>query len=288
VLRALEKVGLRTTEVLYKMRNWYQWVRQSQEEEEKTRENEQKKVKKEAALFKRQRNEIQRRMRQLRAEEDARRQEEFLEKAFQERKVQDEDWDPMNYVTEDERGTYIGLIKYFLWLDNELGEELSGEDEGHKKVPQDMISSENSHEDIVQQGETSKAGVQESTPIQGDQANRDANREAAASTKKSKKKKRVKKASHATTSHMAEIDSNASTKRGDQESLPEGASRSQEVKNKTSTSSERMFVKVTPKDPQKQREKEPDIALIESREEVRRRLVEGVKIDLQEGPIMLM
>lgn len=83
VTKALERIDTQTTAVLYRKRKWFQWVKQCQEEDEKTRENEKKKIRREAALFRRQAKEIQRRMRELRAKEDALQQEQFLEQAYQ-------------------------------------------------------------------------------------------------------------------------------------------------------------------------------------------------------------
>ncbi|PGH07906.1 hypothetical protein AJ79_06113 [Helicocarpus griseus UAMH5409] len=114
---ALERVTRRTAEVLYMKRKWFQWTRKCQEEEEKTRENEKKKIKREAALFRRQMKEVDRRMRELRIREGKRQQDNFLQKAYEERLAQDaESWDPIEDVLDNERGTYIDLIEHFLWL----------------------------------------------------------------------------------------------------------------------------------------------------------------------------
>lgn len=116
----------RITEVFYQERKWFKWTRECQDEEEKLRENEQKKIKREAGLFRRQAKELEVRMRELRAMEDARRQEEFLEKTYQDNFASrlntaddDSDWDPIEDIIENERGTYIQLIRHFLWLEEQ-------------------------------------------------------------------------------------------------------------------------------------------------------------------------
>lgn len=119
VVRVLERLERRVSEVLYKKQKWFKWVRQCQDEEETARENEQKKIKKEAALFKRHIKEVQSRMRELRAKEDLKRQETYLEEVYNSRLSEEEqeaDWDPIEDVIEDERGNYIDLIKHILLL----------------------------------------------------------------------------------------------------------------------------------------------------------------------------
>ena len=126
VLRALERLERRTADILYKKQQWFNWVRNLEDEEEANRENEKKKVKKEAALFQRHWKEVSARMRELRAKEDAKRQAEYLEQAYHERtsqhKVDEDDeeaWDPIEGVIEDQRGNYVELIRHFLWDEQE-------------------------------------------------------------------------------------------------------------------------------------------------------------------------
>ena len=119
VLRALERLERRTAEVLYKKNKWFSWVRQVQDLEEAQRESEKKRIKKEAALFKRHAKDRQLRMRDLRAKEDAKRSEAFLEEAYKERMSEEEEnahWDPIEDVIEDERGNYVNLIKHILLM----------------------------------------------------------------------------------------------------------------------------------------------------------------------------
>ena len=85
VLRALERVVKRTAEVLYAKEKWFQWVEEVQHQEESKREKEAKKVKLEAAMFKRHWKKMQNRLRTQREKEEKQRQEAFLETVYQER-----------------------------------------------------------------------------------------------------------------------------------------------------------------------------------------------------------
>jgi hypothetical protein len=152
VLRALERLERRTADVLYKKQQWFNWVRNLEDEEEAHRENEKKKVKKEAALFQRHWKEVSARMRELRAKEDAKRQAEYLEQVYHERTSQhnvDEDdeeaWDPIEGVIEDQRGNYVDLIRLFLWDEQE--KQRATEAEGAKDSA--TISSQPPHDDVV-------------------------------------------------------------------------------------------------------------------------------------------
>jgi hypothetical protein len=152
VLRALERLERRTADVLYEKQQWFNWVRNLEDEEEAHRENEKKKVKKEAALFQRHWKEVSARMRELRAKEDVKRQAEYLEQAYHERASQhnvDEDdeeaWDPIEGVIEDQRGNYVELIRHFLW---DLQEKPKAtEAEGAKDSA--TISSQPPHGDVM-------------------------------------------------------------------------------------------------------------------------------------------
>ncbi|QDS75109.1 hypothetical protein FKW77_007267 [Venturia effusa] len=120
VIRALERLEKRTAEVLYKKQKWFKWVRQCQDDEEKQAENEKEKIKREAALFRRQWKQIECRMRALRAKEEQKQQDAYLDKAYEERMLESDDagesdWDPIEDFMDDKRGTYIDLIRHFLW-----------------------------------------------------------------------------------------------------------------------------------------------------------------------------
>ncbi|KAI0485340.1 hypothetical protein GGR56DRAFT_70131 [Xylariaceae sp. FL0804] len=124
VLRALEALEKRTAQVLYEQEKWFDWVRNVQMIEETRREKEAKKVKLEAAMFKRHWKKMEVRLRAKREKEEKRRQDAFLESAYQERmnapRDTDEDaemWDPIEDLVEDEHARYVDLIKHFLWLE---------------------------------------------------------------------------------------------------------------------------------------------------------------------------
>ena len=155
VLRALERLERRTADILYKKQQWFNWVRNLEDEEEAHRENEKKKVKKEAALFQRHWKEVSTRMRKLRAKEDAKRQAEYLERAYHEMASQrgvDEDdeeaWDPIEDVIEDQRGNYVELIQHFLWDEQKKQKATEAEGEGAKDSA--TISSKPPHDDAVE------------------------------------------------------------------------------------------------------------------------------------------
>jgi hypothetical protein len=92
VLRALERLEKRTAEVLYEKEKWFKWVRDVQHEEEATRDKEAKKAKLEAAMFRRHWKKMEIRLRAQWEKEEKRRQQAYLEAVYQER---------MNAMTEN-------------------------------------------------------------------------------------------------------------------------------------------------------------------------------------------
>ncbi|KAF2638583.1 hypothetical protein P280DRAFT_471187 [Massarina eburnea CBS 473.64] len=122
--KALERVGKRGAEVMYKQKEWLGWVKHCQEEEETQRENESKKVKLESSLLKRHQKELQRHQRAMKAKETKKREEKYLQKAYEQRlsempDEEQEEWDPMHDVFGYERDNYVDLIKFFLMLKDE-------------------------------------------------------------------------------------------------------------------------------------------------------------------------
>ena len=121
VLRALERLERRTAEVLYEKQKWFKWVRQCQDTEEAHRDKEQKKVRQEAQMFRRHQQEMQVHAAEVKAKERARREEAELDEAYLERMSEQEledleaEWDPIEEVIHDERGTYVDLIKHLLF-----------------------------------------------------------------------------------------------------------------------------------------------------------------------------
>jgi hypothetical protein len=117
-MQALQRVERRTAEVLYQRRTWFKWVRNQQNEEETRRENEKKRVRHEAALFKRHWAQVKQHIKEMRMKEDLKRQEEYLEEAFKARMSLEEDnvWDPIEDVVVDEHGSYVDMLKLFLFM----------------------------------------------------------------------------------------------------------------------------------------------------------------------------
>lgn len=79
-------------------------------------------VKKESRLFARHWKEVQARLARKKRNEDVKRQEAFLDEAHKERLAQmseeegDEGWDPIEDAVEDERDSFVDLMKRLLWL----------------------------------------------------------------------------------------------------------------------------------------------------------------------------
>ena len=121
-LRALERLERRTAEFLHARQDWFKWVRERQDEEEAAREKESEMVKKEARLFARHWKDVQARLARKKQEEDVKRQEVYLDKAYKERLAQmseddaDDSWDPIEDAVEDERENFVDLMKRLLWL----------------------------------------------------------------------------------------------------------------------------------------------------------------------------
>lgn len=122
-LQALCRVEKRTARVLYQKEQWFSWVRKIQEEEEAIGETEKKKVKLEAALFQRHWKQMQARLQLKRQKDEKKLQDAYLEDAFRERMAMsadelndDETWDPIEDMAQDERNRYVDLIEHFLWM----------------------------------------------------------------------------------------------------------------------------------------------------------------------------
>ena len=153
VLRALGRLERRRGDVLFKEQKWFNWIRDCQDEEESRKDKESVKVKREAAFFKRHQKEVELRMKKSRDKERARQQDVFLEQAYQERLAQlddDEDWDPIEDVVENERANFLDLIRHFLWQDaptkNEGPTESGGESK-HSIIADTTIKSSNAQRD---------------------------------------------------------------------------------------------------------------------------------------------
>ncbi|XPS80532.1 hypothetical protein M3J09_012484 [Ascochyta lentis] len=123
--KALEKLGKRAATVMYEQKQWFDWVKETQEQEEKQGETESRKVKLESLLFQRHQKELKRQQLRMRAKEDQKQQEQYLDETYKQRlsdmsEEEQDDWDPIKDVYGYERDNYVELIKYFLMLqDNE-------------------------------------------------------------------------------------------------------------------------------------------------------------------------
>ncbi|KAL9095335.1 MAG: hypothetical protein Q9165_002206 [Trypethelium subeluteriae] len=122
-LRALESIERRLVEVIYKQQKWVDWVRQCQDEEDQQKDNEKQKIKKDAALFKKHQKEIDTRREQTKKVELAMMQDRFLDQAYQERVAEmSEDelskWDPIEDFIENERSSFVDIVKRLLWLED--------------------------------------------------------------------------------------------------------------------------------------------------------------------------
>ncbi|KAI1134852.1 hypothetical protein F5Y05DRAFT_192827 [Hypoxylon sp. FL0543] len=253
VLRALERLETRTAQVLYEKEKWYDWVREVQQEEEATREKESKKVKLEAAMFKRHWNKMQARLRAQREKEEKRRQDAYLEAAYQERMsaLDSEDdaemWDPIEDVVEDERSRYIDLIKHFLWMD-----VLSDIDENENPSQKPVDSSGPS-------ADTEKPAIPEEKQ-----------------PKKSKKKSKSKATKGAGAS--------SSTK-----SQKATSSQNKQANQSGTTGQNRIMQMIEGEAKLEGEHSEPDKTNIETETEMRKRLKEGVEknYDDIEGPMVV-
>ncbi|KAK3990144.1 hypothetical protein QBC44DRAFT_72016 [Cladorrhinum sp. PSN332] len=235
VVKALENLEKRTAEVLYEREKWFDWVREVQSTEDQNRDKEQKKIKLEAALFRRHWREMQARQAAARKKEEQKRQESYLEKAWQERLASEpewetcsegddgEQWDPIEDVFEDDRGRYLDLIRHFLWMEAAAVVE--------KAVPEESAP----------------------PPPPPTQDHADEGKEAAATPQKKKKTRGGKKKKKPTVQDAAEAEEK---KTGDGKARPQ---------------------------------QEPDKSRIESKEDIRTRLREGIEKDYSHttGPMLV-
>jgi hypothetical protein len=122
--KALEKLGKRAAALMHQQKQWYDWVKKAQDDEEKNGETESKKVKLESLLFRRHQKEITRHQREMKAKENKKRQEEYLNQVYTQRlsemsEDEQDEWDPIQDVYGYEKDNYVDLIKFFLMLEDE-------------------------------------------------------------------------------------------------------------------------------------------------------------------------
>lgn len=248
---ALQRCYQRMAHLAYEKQKWFQWAKECQTEEDQQRENEQKKIKREAALFRRRAKELERYMRQRRAKEDARRQEEFLQRAYEQSMAErsaeedngdDEDWDPIGEVLEDERDTYIALIKFCLWIDTHDEDDNAAEPSTYSAVLNSTTSTS------LESDALKPPTVVTNEPSKSQ------------SSKKNKKGKGKNKKPP-----QGVIEDQAISMTVSQERRSQEAQGAQPILVPTGRHNKRP-------------EKEPDMAQIESRSDMRSRLIEGKKI----------
>ncbi|KAM7183928.1 hypothetical protein V8F20_012427 [Naviculisporaceae sp. PSN 640] len=274
VTKALESLERRTAQILYRREKWFEWVREVQDDQDTNREKEQKKIKLEAALFKRHWREMEDRLKAAREKEEKRRQEAYLEEVWKERMQQrldsgeetdsGEDFDPIDDVYEDDRARYIHLIRHFLWM---------GDGQGDEKEKEDVLPGLESTKGTVEEAVTEKAKGENGVGHGGGGAEKGAGKgapgkvdEATATPGQAGKKKKKggkKKKAGSSDVVMGNTGSNAPP------SLVSAGKANQ----------------VT----QREAAREPDKGMIESREDIRKRLKEGVEKDYShvDGPLLV-
>lgn len=171
VLRALERLQRRTAEFLNSKAKWFSWVREQQDHEEGTREKEVEKVQREARMFKRHQAILQARLERQRKREAAKMQDAFLKLAHSERQAaesdgfgsdDDEEWDPIEDVLEDERGQFVDTMRRLLWLEVPVADIDSADN------PPQTGSTNGAHQetgDSNNAGAQAEGGAQKSTAV---------------------------------------------------------------------------------------------------------------------------
>lgn len=131
------RVCRRTTDVRHSQKKWYTFVKERQDVEDAVQEKEVVKIKKEAQLLKRYMKEMEVRMRRKKQREEKKKQDAFLDQAYEERMRQDgeplgessEEWDPIEDILKGEREDLVALMYKLLWL--EMSQQ-SGEPEPYE------------------------------------------------------------------------------------------------------------------------------------------------------------
>ena len=186
-------------------------------------------------------------MRRIRAKENAQRQEEYLEQAYQENLANrtddsdDDDWDPIEDIIENEHSTYVELIRHFLWTDLQDEEDVL---DVSASAPA-SIPPTTAPESYIDVDEVNAAGPGSGAPS------------SEIGRKRKKGKGKVQKKASASSEPSNELESSK---------ISEG-----ETKGRAAP----MIVRTETQD--RQSEKKPDITKIESREELLNRLLEGTR-----------
>jgi hypothetical protein len=135
IAKALERLARRGADVVYEEREWHDWVKNCQQDEEDQRAKESEKVKLEGLLFKRHQRELQRQQREMKAKDDKEREEYYLQQVYEQRlsemsEEEQDDWDPVQDVYGFERDNYVDLINFFLMVRDPNPEEETTGDAG--------------------------------------------------------------------------------------------------------------------------------------------------------------
>ncbi|KAA8568094.1 hypothetical protein EYC84_008502 [Monilinia fructicola] len=169
ITKALGRLERRTAEILYKNQQWSK-----------------KKIRQEAQLWQRNWKQAKQRMEEKMRREEKKKQDMFLEKIYKEKmkeveneKADDEmDWDPIEDELEDGRGSFIDLMRSFLWMSSE------------EQKPEEPPSSETKQSNEESQESARRNSIDEIASLL----------ESSTVSKKSKKKKKKNAAAGATTS----------------------------------------------------------------------------------------
>ncbi|KAK4167641.1 hypothetical protein QBC43DRAFT_311164 [Cladorrhinum sp. PSN259] len=253
VVKALENLERRTAEVLYEKEKWFGWVREVQDSEDQKREKEQKKIKLEAALFRRNWREMQARLAAAREKEEKKRQEVYLEEVWRERMASEPEWETAS-ESDDSRWDPIEDV-----FEDDRGRYLDlirhflwMEVPVPKKEPEEAAEPDVGK--VVERGEEEVAGAAKKAAPPQDQPGGSEDASAAAAAGKKKPRKRGGK-----------------------------------NKKKTATQDANETEQKKAGDAKGQSQPEPDKSRIESKEDICKRLREGVEKDYMHmtGPMLV-
>lgn len=174
-------------------------MKATQAEEEATREKEQNKVKLEAAMFQRHWKDLQSRLKSLREKEQKLRQNAYLEQVWKERMAsatggegEGEMWDPIEDMMAEEREKYLDLIRQFLWFDPKDTKENSAQHDAQQVLQNQEDEDQASQSQVAPAAVTIENEVDEVEDTPSD-AKKPKPKSKSTSKLKSKGKKKAKK-----------------------------------------------------------------------------------------------
>jgi hypothetical protein len=152
-LRALMKLENRTTDVLYKKRKWFQWVKECQEYEDRAQHEEKKRVEQQAKQFREQMKILRDKLSVAYRKEEQKRQNAAIEEAWQRRQeelalgseseIDEQMWDPIEDTMDHEIEQYLDLLKFILWMESEQQEaSILPEPESSMKIESQVQANE--------------------------------------------------------------------------------------------------------------------------------------------------